>query len=125
MGPNSARRRVGCSGSGVLQPTSPAVRVAPSLLAISVITLVGCDGSASAPAVAAGSATADPAAAATALIARECSRCHARSSIQGRTAADIREAIRKNPGMAKFQDQLTAEQLRALEQALAAEPAGD
>lgn len=111
--------RVGVGAEGRKPAASP--RVLVPLLVILAWSTVGCDSS-SAPAASGTSAAADPAAAAEAMIQQDCSRCHAPLSIQGKTAADIRNASRTIPSMKRFDGQLTPAQLQALEQALAAPP---
>ncbi len=103
----------------------PAAGALWSWLVLIAMVVLGCDGSSQPSSAASSSATLDPAAVATAMIEQECSRCHSRSSLQGKTAAEIRAATQNVPSMSKFQNQLTADQLRALQGALAAEPAGE
>ena len=95
------------------------------VLAPLLLTVLGCESPSASPAATGASSAADPMAAASAMIEQECLRCHAASAIQGKTAADIRNASRKVPSMNRFDGQLTDEQLGALQRVLAREPAKD
>ena len=99
----------------------PGVLRRPTLwvVLVTIVAAGGCERSSSKTDEVTAGPSADPAAAAEAMIQKECVRCHARSTIEGKTAADIRGAIRKIPSMGKYDGQLTDEELQALAKVLA------
>jgi len=114
---------VGDGAEGFEPAATPWVRLA-LLVSLAWVT-VGCESSSNPAAGSGTSAAADPVAAAEVMIQQECSGCHALYSIRGKTAADIRNAVRDIPSMKRFEGQLTAAQLKALQRALAAKPGKD